>query len=116
MARLLLCFVFLASSANGWNVVPSGRGLVPSWPAKFLPAVTSRPRTPRSSPIRYAGDPEPSEDAPTTVDAPTRETADEAWAKAPEGSFLSPAVVGALFLTSLCIKLFVLGGDGPPSF
>ena len=40
----------------------------------------------------------------------TRETAEEAWAKAPEGSFLSPALLAALFLTSLCIRFFVLGG------
>ena len=44
------------------------------------------------------------------------ETADEAWTKTKaEGtaSFLSPALVAALFLTSLGIRFFVFGPDGP---
>lgn len=44
---------------------------------------------------------------------PQRETAEEAWARAEEGSFLSPALVVGLVLTSLVLKVVVLGGESP---
>ena len=64
--------------------------------------------------IRFAGDDldEESDEAATgaTDDkVATRETAEEAWEKAPEGSFLSPALLAALFLVGLCFRFFVIG-------
>ena len=50
---------------------------------------------------------------PTTSEAPKRETAEEAWARAPEGSFLSPALAAGLVATGLAIKVFVLEGGSP---
>lgn len=45
--------------------------------------------------------------------APQRETAEEAWAKAPEGSFLSPALVVGLIAAGVAIKVLVLEGGSP---
>mmetsp|Transcript_48985 Transcript_48985/g.138555 ORF Transcript_48985/g.138555 Transcript_48985/m.138555 type:complete len:143 (-) Transcript_48985:442-870(-) len=59
------------------------------------------------------------EEADKTIDGPTdsakvpaRETAEEAWSKAPEGSFLSPAVIAGLAAVSLGIRFVVFGPDG----
>ena len=43
--------------------------------------------------------------------APKRETAEEAWEKAPEGSFLSPALAGALVLSGMLLRSVLLGGS-----
>ena len=52
-------------------------------------------------------------DGPTdSAKAPARETAEEAWSKAPEGSFLSPAVIAGLAAVSLGIRFVVFGPDG----
>jgi hypothetical protein len=47
------------------------------------------------------------------AETPTRETAEEAWAKAPEGSFLSPALAAGLLAIGLALKIFVLEGGSP---
>lgn len=49
--------------------------------------------------------------APKAAD---RETADEAWAKAPEGSFMSPALGGALVLTGMLLRTVLFSGDSSP--
>ena len=56
----------------------------------------------------------PSPAAPPT--APPRETANEAWAKAPEGSFLSPALLAGIFALGLSIRFVIFGPDGPKFF
>ena len=49
----------------------------------------------------------------SSLKAPQRETAEEAWAKAPEGSFLSPALVVGLIAAGVAIKVLVLAGGLP---
>jgi hypothetical protein len=45
-----------------------------------------------------------------------RETVEEAWAAAPEGSFLSPSLAMGIFAVGLTIRYFVFGPQGPQFF
>ena len=47
---------------------------------------------------------------------PERETAEEAWARAEEGSFLSPVLVAGLVAVSMIVRQTVFGGDSPIHF
>lgn len=45
--------------------------------------------------------------------APQRESVEEAWERAPEGSFLSPAKIAGLLFVSLSLRFLLFGADGP---
>ena len=60
---------------------------------------------------------EPAAEVEVDVDAaPKRETAEEAWEKAPDGSFLSPALAGALVLTGMVVRSLLTGSGESASF
>ena len=86
--------------AVGLNVQPATR--LTSW-AKPRPFA----RLPLA-PLRVSDGPD-DEIATAEVTSSSRESAEEAWAKAPEGTFLSPALLFAVFLTGLTIRVVVFG-------
>ena len=86
--------------AVGLNVQPATR--LTSW-AKPRPFA----RLPLA-PLRVSDGPY-DEIATAEVTSSSRESAEEAWAKAPEGTFLSPALLFAVFLTGLTIRVVVFG-------
>ena len=82
-------------------------------------AIAPRPSLLRTRmPAMQADEPPPVGDAPAPGDgdAPApkvRETAEEAWEKAPDGSFLSPALIAGLVVTSMIIREVAFGGASP---
>ena len=74
----------------------------------------------RTNRLAMTAEPPPESEPPAVspVDEPAneRETVEEAWNKAPEGSFLSPALVAGLVLTGIAVKVTVFGGGSPVSF
>ena len=54
--------------------------------------------------------------APPAPPPPPRESAEEAWASAEEGKFMSPALAAGLIFVGLAVKTFVFGGQSPVSF
>ena len=86
--------------AVGLNVQPATRLTSLAKPRPFA-------RLPLA-PLRVSDGPD--DEIPTAeVTSSSRESAEEAWAKAPEGTFLSPALLFAVFLTGLTIRVVVFG-------
>ena len=89
-------------------------GLIIGTPTKFAQASRAQPvvavESWYDSGVRLPSQQAPESASPAT---PARETAEEAWAKAPEGSFLSPALAAGLLALGISIKIFVLEGGSP---
>ena len=96
--------VLWAGPALGLHVQPTTRITSLAQPRSFARRVPLAPLS-----VSDGADPEPDDAIPAPEVTSTRESAEEAWAKAPEGTFLSPALLFAVFLTGLTIRVVVFG-------
>ena len=94
-----------------WLAVGWGLHVQPTTRITSLARPRSFARRVPLAPLRVSdgADPEPDDAIPAPEVTSTRESAEEAWAKAPEGTFLSPALLFAVFLTGLTIRVVVFG-------